>query len=94
MRTRYLSGKELQALLSVAKYSEWDRLYLLLLMGVCTGSRKGNLLSLEWQDINFYRREACIPSSKTSDPILLSLPISLPKELTAFRGIGLLFAVA
>ena len=73
MRTRYLSGKELQALLSVAKYSEWDRLYLLILMGVCTGARKGNLLSLKWQDINFDRREACIPRSKNGDPIILSL---------------------
>ncbi len=91
MRTRYLSTTELEELLLVAKSSEWDRLHLLILMGVCTGARKGNLLSLKWQDINFDRREACITRSKNGDPIILPLPISLVDELKRFRGIGLLF---
>jgi integrase len=91
MRIRYLSSKERLDLLEATKNSEWDRLHLLVLMGICTGARKGNLLCLKWQDIDFDRREARIPRSKNGDPIILPLPVSLVEELKKFRGIGLLF---
>ncbi|CAM3111783.1 hypothetical protein VITU102760_21820 [Vibrio tubiashii] len=45
-RTRFLSDLELNRLLTVSRASNWDRLYLLVLMAVTTGARRTELLTL------------------------------------------------
>lgn len=47
-RARYLSDNERDRLLEACRNSEWDRLYLLVLMAMSTGMRKGEMLQLNW----------------------------------------------
>jgi hypothetical protein len=50
-RDRVLTEKERQDLISACKESRWDKLYLLLLMAMTTGARKGELMKLRWCDV-------------------------------------------
>ena len=52
-RDRVLSEDERQRLIKSCQESKWDRLYLLVLMAMTTGARKGELIFLRWTDINF-----------------------------------------
>ena len=90
-RIRYLSQEELKRLLTAAKASEWNKLYLLILMAICTGARKSEMLNLKWEDINFERREALVRKTKNGEPRVLTLPPPVIKALTPYRGVGLIF---
>lgn len=52
-KLRFLSDEERARLLLACKASKWPRLYLLVLLGLTTGARKGELLGLRWQDESF-----------------------------------------
>lgn len=52
---RYLSDGEREALLVAAKASQWDKLYLLIILAITTGARRGEMLGLRWSDIDFVR---------------------------------------
>ena len=45
-RTRFLQDDERPALLTACRTSEWDKLYLLVLLALTTGARQGELLKL------------------------------------------------
>lgn len=45
-KERFLSPDEQKALLDAARHSHWDRLYLLVLMALTTGARRGELCKL------------------------------------------------
>lgn len=45
---RFLSYSERNSLLEACRQSEWNKLYLLVLMAMTTGMRKGELLKLRW----------------------------------------------
>lgn len=59
-RVRYLSDDERERLLAACRKSPWPRLYLLVLMALTTGARRGELLSLRWKDVDLERGEARI----------------------------------
>jgi integrase len=66
---RFLTDKERERLLACARVSTWSRLYLLVLMALTTGARKGELLSLRWREIDLARAHAYLPPPQTaSDP--------------------------
>lgn len=87
-RTRFLTDLERSALLTACQSSEWDKLYPLVLMALTTGARKGELLGLQWSDINFTARLATLHETKNGTQRLLPLTNDVISELQAFRGIG------
>jgi integrase len=87
-KDRFLDQAEQTTLLSACKKSHWDKLYLLVLLALTTGARKGELLSLKWSSIDFQSRTAALlrEKTKTKKPRLLPLTKPVIKELMKFRG--------
>lgn len=85
---RWATEDELHRLFNAAKISNWQRLYLLILMAVHTGARRGNLITLRWSAIDLKKRIAYLPTSKSKQPIVLPLNIEVIRELEQFREIG------
>lgn len=92
-RIRYLKDDERNRLLATCRDSSWTRLYLLVLMAMTTGARRGELLALRWCDIDFEAGEARIGEDQTGDErqtkngdarTLILLPAVLD-ELEKFR---------
>lgn len=92
-KTRFLSDEERARLLLACKASAWPRLYLLTLLALTTGARKGELLALRWQDVDTGRRVVHVGRSKNGDPKVLPLVPAVVEQLEAFRGApgGLVF---
>jgi integrase len=96
-KRRALTGTEVEAVLKIAQESS-DGLLLLLLY--YTGMRRGEMLGLQWRDVDFEKQvinvcrdmdpatgslgELKTPSSRRSIP----MPPALIKALDAIRGIG------
>ena len=59
-RVRYLDDAERARLLAACRVAPWSRLYLLVLMAITTGARRGELLALTWRDLDLERREAYV----------------------------------
>lgn len=88
-RVRYLSKDEREALLKACQGSGWPRLYLLVLMALTTGARRGELLGLRWKDIDLERGEAIIgedadTETKNGDARCLILLPQVATELARF----------
>ncbi|MDO8313914.1 MAG: site-specific integrase [Rugosibacter sp.] len=66
-RVRYLSNDERERLLAACRESAWPRLYLLVLMALTTGARRGELLGLRWKDVDIERGEAHIGADKDTE---------------------------
>ncbi|MEM7097962.1 MAG: site-specific integrase [Pseudomonadota bacterium] len=82
---RYLSDEERLALLAACKESELDRLYLLVLMAIMTGARKGELLGIRWEKVDLVNRRVELGKTKNGDSRTLSLPFPVVEELFKFR---------
>lgn len=63
-RDRVLTDDERQRLLKACKESHWNKLYLLVLMAMTTGARKGELLKLRWCDVDFKDSAGYLGDSK------------------------------
>jgi integrase len=85
-KTRFLSDDERVRLLAACKASTWPRLYALVLMALTTGARKGELLGLSWEAIDFERAEASVGITKNGDPRVLPLVPAVAAELARFKG--------
>lgn len=85
-KTRFLSDDERQRLLQACQASTWPRLYLLVLMALTTGARKGELLGLRWGDVDLERAEAAIATTKNGDPRVLPLVPAVVVELRRFKA--------
>ena len=84
-RVRYLSALERKRLLEACKEASWPKLYLLVLIAITTGARRGELLGLKWSDIDFERQTAYVKTSKNGQPKVLPLTDTVVKELTRYR---------
>jgi integrase len=82
-RTRFLSEAERTRLFSSCRASHWDKLYLIVLLAITTGARKGELTKLRWNDIDFERRTAYVSTTKNGQPKVLPLTDSVIRELTS-----------
>ena len=93
-RDRVLSGDERQRLLKACRESHWDRLYLLILMAMTTGARKGELLKLRWSDIDFKNSSTYLADTKNGEAKELHFPPAVINELKRFQEVGnsLIFA--
>ena len=84
-RVRYLSTLERKSLLLACSKANWPKLYLLVLMAITTGARRGELLSLRWKDIDLERQTAYVKTTKNGQPKVLPLTGDVVNELTKFR---------
>jgi integrase len=85
---RFLSESERTALLFVCAQSKWPKLYLLVLMALTTGARRGELLRLTWDDIDFTRCVAYVGHTKNGDRKTLPLVPPVVAELKRHKAIG------
>ena len=83
-RTRYLSDDERSRLFEVVRRSNWDKLYLLVLLAITTGARKSELTNLKWSDVDFDRQIAYISTTKNGEPKVLPLTEAAVTELKQF----------
>jgi integrase len=84
-RVRYLSTSERKRLLKACREASWSKLYLLVLAAITTGARRGELLGLRWNDIDFERQTAYVQTTKNGQSKVLPLTDDVIKELTKFR---------
>ena len=93
-RTRFLSEAERTSLFKACRASKWDKLYLIVLLAITTGARKGELTKLRWNDIDFDRRTAYVATTKNGQPKVLPLTDSVIRELQLFdsKDSSLIFA--
>ena len=93
-RDRVLSADERQRLLKACQESHWDKLYLLVLMAMSTGARKGELLKLRWCDIDLKNCSTYLADTKNGEAKELHFPPAVMDELKRLQavGSGLIFA--
>ncbi len=84
-RTRFLSNDERSRLFKACRCSKWDKLYLLVLLAITTGARRGELLGLKWNDIDFDRQTAYVKTTKNGQPKVMPLTKEVVKELNRFK---------
>lgn len=84
--TRFLSDDERARLLEACKASKWPRLYLLVMLGLTTGARRGELLGMRWADVDTERRVIHVGRTKNGDPKVLPLVAAVVEQLEHFRG--------
>ncbi|QEZ46012.1 site-specific integrase [Cupriavidus oxalaticus] len=83
-RIRFLTEGECKRLLRVSRLSSWPKLYLLILMGITTGARRGELMRLRYRDISLAAGTAHLPDTKNGDPRVLPLTAPVLDELRRF----------
>jgi integrase len=86
MRDRVLTDKERSKLLDACKNSHWDKLFLLVIVAMTTGARRGELMKLKWRDICFNDHAGQILDSKNNTDREIHLISIAMNELRRFRG--------
>jgi integrase len=84
-RVRFLSNDERERLLAACKASRWTRLYLLAVMGITTGARRGELMGLRGADLDLDRAVAYVHLTKNRDPKVLPLLPAVVAEIRRAR---------
>jgi len=87
-RVRFLSDSERTALLKACKVSAWDKMYLIALLAITTGARRGELLKIRWADVDIKSRRATLYDTKNGKNRVLPLTNEAINELKRFQGIG------
>jgi integrase len=85
-QTRFLSDDERGRLIDACKASAWPRMYLLVLLALTTGARRGELSGLRWRDVDLVQHVAHVGRSKNGDPKCLPLVASVVEQLARFKG--------
>ncbi|MDD2661965.1 MAG: site-specific integrase [Methylococcales bacterium] len=87
-RDRVLSDEERKRLIKACQESHWNKLYLLVLMAMTTGARKGELMRLRWCDVNFKDNTGYLGDSKNSTSRELHFAPVVMAELKRFQEVG------
>lgn len=92
-RDRVLTDEERHRLLKACQTSHWEKLYLLVLIAMTTGARKGELMGLRWCDINFKDSSGYLGDTKNGTSRELHFAPIVLNELKRFQevGTGLIF---
>lgn len=83
---RFLSDAERTDLLNACRRSSWPRLYLLVMLAITTGARRGELERLRWCDVDFEAATAYVLTTKNTDRKVLPLVPAVIEELRYFAG--------
>lgn len=84
-KVRYLLKDEKSRLFAACMASQWDKLYLLVLLAITTGARRGELLNLRWGNIDFEKALAYVETSKNGQPRVLPLTQEVVERLRPFK---------
>ncbi len=87
-RDRVLGNDERARLLTACQSSQWDKLYLLVLMALTTGARKSELLGLRWNNINFKDGATRLGDTKNGSSRTLTFPPIVMAEFKRHQEIG------
>jgi integrase len=87
-RNRVLSEAERPRLLKACQDSHWDKLYLLVLMAMTTGARRGELLKLRWYDVSIKDSVGYLGDTKNGDDRELHFAPIVMDELKRFQEVG------
>jgi integrase len=95
-KIRFLSDDERARLLEACRSSRWPLLYLIAMMAITTGARKGELQALRWQDIDLGRGLAHCGRTKNGESKALPLVPAVVDLLRPLEGkpAALVFASA
>jgi len=85
-RTRFLSDDERERLLKACGDSDWPALRSLVLLALTTGARRGELIGLQWADVDVKAGRALVRESKNGEQ--RTLPLA-GKALEALRELKL-----
>jgi integrase len=83
-RKTYFTAVELNKLLEVARASSYPKLRLLILMGVVTGLRRGNLTRICHGDIDIQNRSIIVRRTKNGTPFVAMITDQVVAELAQF----------
>lgn len=84
-RTRYLSDAERERLLDACRRSRNRKLYPLVVLALATGARQGELLGLDWRDVDLARRLVTFRGTKNGED--RTVPLSAPAR-SVLDGLG------
>jgi integrase len=94
-RTRFLDDDELAALLKKAREHS-ELMHAAIMVSIATGIRQGELLRLDWSDVDFTRQTLRVRESKNDEPRTVHLPRTAADALRSLqtakvRAIGPVF---
>jgi integrase len=72
-RVRFLSDDERKNLLKACQEASYKPLYLIVVLALSTGARKGEIMKLKWQDIDFERRQIVLHETKNKERRVIPL---------------------
>ena len=87
-REVFLTDDQQKRLLIACKTSHWPKLYLMVLIALTTGARKGEILNMRWTDVSFTERTIHLEKTKNGKPRKLPITMAVIEELTRFREVG------
>ncbi|HEY8037945.1 MAG TPA: site-specific integrase [Methylobacter sp.] len=87
-RDRVLSDDERQRLIKACRESHWNKLYLIVLMAMTTGARKGELMKLRWCDVSFKDSIGYLGDTKNGTSRELHFAPVVMSELKRFQEVG------
>ncbi len=82
---RFLSEKEIETLFKTSKESETSSLYPLILTALYTGCRIGELINLEWKDVDLKAQTLTIQGSNSKSKKFKVIPL-MPKVCKALKA--------
>jgi integrase len=87
-RVRFLNDVELAAVMKAAKeYAPW--MHAAVIASLATGLRQGELLRLEWKDVDFERSTVTVLISKNTKRRIVHLPAPAVEALKSLRRNGI-----
>ena len=72
-RVRFLSDVERVALLQACKESNTPHLYIIVVLALSTGARYGEIMGIEWKDVDFKRNVIMLEETRNGERRLLPL---------------------
>lgn len=73
-RTRFLSDEERDRLLTACQGSRNANLYPIVMLALSTGMRKGEILGLQWKDVDLIRKRIVLHETKNGEKRVVPLP--------------------
>ena len=86
-RLRFLSIDEKDRLLAVCKKSLSKDLYLIVVLAISTGMRRGEILNLRWRNVDIEKRAIWLEETKNGDRRFVPL-IGIPLDLLQSKLLG------
>ncbi len=80
-RQRYLTDDERKRLLHEAKNSQCPILYPVVVLALSTGMRRGEITNLRWGDIDLFKNQIILETTKNGEPNIIPLVGSAFKEI-------------